>query len=110
MVSVTGEEYFAFPVVAIVLAGVMVLLCRWAFSKAKGGSLVRRIDDRPAERDQFGLLIDVRTVASYNEARVTVSRLKDFGIKATAARTKDGWTIYVWPSDESAARGLLDAS
>ena len=110
MVFVSGEEYFAFPVVAIALAGVMVLLCRWAFSKAKGGSLVRRIDDRPAERDQFGLLIDVRTVRSYNEARVTVSRLKDFGIRATAARTKDGWTIYVWPNDESAARGLLDAS
>lgn len=110
MVSVFPEDYFLFPVVAIALAGVMVLLCRWAFSKAKGGSLVRRVDQRPAERDAFGLLTDIRTVANYNEARVLVSRLKDFGIKATAARTKDGWTIYVWPRDEAAARGLLNLS
>ncbi|TCC02618.1 hypothetical protein [Kribbella soli] len=108
MVSVFAEDYFLFPVVAIALAGLMVLLCRWAFSKAKGGSLVRRVDHRPADRDAFGLLIDIRTVTNYNEARVLVSRLKDFGIKATAARTTDGWTIYVWPKDEAAARGLLD--
>jgi hypothetical protein len=109
-VSVVGEEYFVFPLVAVALAGLMVLLCRWAFSKAKGGSLVRRVDVRPAERDAFGLLIDVHTAKTYNEARVTVSKLKDFGIKATAARTKDGWSVYVWPKDELAARGLLDAS
>ena len=111
MVSVVGVgEYFVFPFVAIALAGLMVLLCRWAFSKAKGGSLVRRVDLGPAEHDAFGLLVDIHTVRSYNEARVTVSRLKDFGIKATAARTKDGWSVYVWPKDEAAARGLLDAS
>jgi hypothetical protein len=109
MVSVFAEQYFLFPLVAIALAGVMVLLCRWAFSKAKGGSLVRRVDHRPAERDAFGLLVDIRTVANYNEARVLVSRLRTFGIKATAARTTDGWTVYVWPRDEAAARGLLDA-
>jgi len=108
MVSVFAEDYFLFPVVAIALAGVMVLLCRWAFSKAKGGSLVRRVDHRPADRDAFGLLIDIRTVPNYNDARVLVSRLKDFGIKATAARTTDGWTVYVWPKDEAAARGLLE--
>jgi hypothetical protein len=112
MVSVFAEHqyYFLFPVVAAAFAAAMVLLCRWAFSKPKGGSLVRRIDSSPADRDSFGLLTDIRTVSAYNEARVAVSRLKTFGIKATAARTKDGWTVYVWPQDEAAARGLLDAS
>ncbi|MEU8221118.1 hypothetical protein [Kribbella sp. NPDC048915] len=105
---VFAENYFLFPVVALALAGVTVLLCRWAFSKAKGGSLVRRVDRNPAERDAFGLLVDIRTVPSYNEARVLVSRLKTFGIKGTAAHTKDGWTVYVWPQDEAAARGLLE--
>jgi len=105
---VFAERYFLFPVVALAFAGVMVLLCRWAFSKARRGSLVRRIDDRPADRDAFGLLIDVRTEPTHNQARVTVSKLKDFGIKATTARTNDGWTVYVWPKDEAAARGLLD--
>ena len=108
MVSVFADQYFLFPLVAIAFAGGMVLLTRWAFSKAKGGSLVRRTDYSPAERDTFGLLVDVHTVRTYNEARVSVSMLKDFGVKATAARTKDGWTVYVWPNDEAAARGLLD--
>ncbi len=105
-----AEHYFLFPLVAIALAGVMVLLTRWTFSKAKGGSLVRRTDYVPAEKDTFGLLVDVSTLRTYNEARVKVSMLKDLGIKATAARTKDGWSIYVWPADEAAARGFLDAS
>lgn len=109
MVFVFADQYFLFPLVAIAFAGGMVLLTRWAFSKAKGGSLVRRTDYSPAERDTFGLLVDVHTVQTYNEARVSVSMLKDFGIKATAARTKDGWSVYVWPADEAAARGFLDA-
>jgi hypothetical protein len=110
MVPVFEEHYFLFPVVALALVGVMVLLTRWAFSRAKGGSLVRRTDYAPADRDRFGLLIDVQTVRSYNEARVKISMLKDLGIKATAARTKDGWSVYVWPADEAAARGFLGAS
>jgi hypothetical protein len=118
MVSVFAEDYFLFPVVAIVFAGGMVLLTRWAFSKAKGGSLVRRTDYKPAEKDSFGLLIDVQTVQTYNEARVKVSMLRDFGIKATAARTRQdskhgsdhGWSVYVWPADEQAARGFLKTS
>ncbi|MEU4395577.1 hypothetical protein [Kribbella sp. NPDC023855] len=105
-----AEHYFLFPLVAIALTGGMVLLTRWAFSKAKGGSLVRRTDYTPAEKDTFGLLVDVSTLRTYNEARVKVSMLKDLGIKATAARTKDGWSVYVWPADEAAARGFLDAS
>jgi hypothetical protein len=107
---VFAEHYFLFPLVAIALTGGMVLLTRWAFSKAKGGSLVRRTDYTPAEKDTFGLLVDVSTLRTYNEARVKVSMLKDLGIKATAARTKDGWSVYVWPADEAAARGFLDAS
>ena len=110
MVSVFADQYFVFPVLAIALAGLLGLLCRWAFSKAKGGSLVRRVDLGPAEHDAIGQLIDVHTERTYKEARVMVSKLKDFGIKGTAARTKDGWSVYVWPKDEAAARGLLDAS
>jgi hypothetical protein len=110
MVSVFAEHYFLFPVVTIALTGGMVLLTRWAFSKAKGGSLVRRTDQPPADPDAFGLLVDIHTSRTYNEARVSVSTLKDLGIKATAARTTEGWTIYVWPADEAAARGFLDAS
>ncbi|ADB34044.1 hypothetical protein Kfla_5028 [Kribbella flavida DSM 17836] len=110
MVCVFADQYFLFPVVAIALTAGMVLLCRWAFSRPKGGSLVRRTDYSPADKTTFGLLVDVRTTSTYNEARVSVSMLKDLGIKATAARTKEGWSVYVWPADEAAARGFLDAS
>lgn len=110
MVSVFADQYFLFPVVALALVGGMVLLLRWAFSRPKGGSLVRRTDYSPADRDRFGLLVDVQTTRTYQEARVSVTMLRDFGIKATAARTTDGWTVYVWPADEQAARGFLKSS
>ena len=105
----TPTDYFVFPVVTLAFIGGMVLLLRWAFSRGTG-SLVRRTDYSPAPRDTFGLLVDVRTAASYAEARKLVERLTEQKIRATAARTTEGWTVYVWPADESAARTLLDAS
>ena len=59
MVSVFADQYFLFPVVVVALIGTIVLLMRWAFSSAKGGSLVRRTDYRPADPDSFGLLVAV---------------------------------------------------
>lgn len=110
MVSVTPEEYFVFPIVVAALIGGFVLLMRWAFSSAKGGSLVRRTDYSPADRASFGLLVDIQTSPTYADARRTVERLTGHRIRATAARTTDGWTVYVWPADEAAAREFLDAS
>ena len=104
----TSTDYFVFPVVTLAFIGGMVLLLRWAFSRGTG-SLVRRADYSPAPRDTFGLLVDVRTAASYAEARKLVERLTEQKIRATAARTTEGWTVYVWPADEAAARTLLDA-
>ncbi|MFC0625062.1 hypothetical protein [Kribbella deserti] len=102
----TANDYFVFPVLALAFIGAMVLLLRWAFSPGKG-SLVRRIDATPAPRDTFGLLIDVHTATSYAEARKLVELLTAQQIRATAARTHDGWTIYVWPVDELSAREVL---
>ncbi|TWD75227.1 hypothetical protein FB561_6665 [Kribbella amoyensis] len=110
MVAVFADQYFLFPVVALALIGGIVLLLRWAFSRPKGGSLVRKTDYSPADPDTFGLLVVVDTVPTYNQARVRAAMLRDFGIKATTARTSDGWSVYVWPADEIAARGFLDAS
>jgi hypothetical protein len=102
-------DYFVFPVVVLAFVGGMVLLLRWAFSRGTG-SLVRRVDNTPAPRDTFGVLVDVRTTGSYAEARRLVERLTERKIRATAARTTEGWTIYVWPADEAAARSHLETS
>lgn len=104
---VTANDYFVFPVLALALVGGMVLLLRWAFSRGSG-SLVRRVDHAPAPRDTFGLLVDVRTTGSYAEARKLVELLTERKIRATAARTTEGWAVYVWPADETAARTLLE--
>jgi hypothetical protein len=106
-VFVFADRYFLFPLVAFALIGGVVLLLRWAFSSAKGGSLVRRTDYSPAARDTFGLLIDVHTSSTYADARRTVSLLSAWQIRATAARTTEGWSVYVWPADEAAARKAL---
>ena len=103
------DQYFLFPVVALAFLGAVILLLRWAFS-AGTGSLVRRVDRRPAAKDKFGLLVHVRTLSSYADARRTVDRLGEREIRATAARTTDGWSVYVWPTDEPAAREILEDS
>jgi hypothetical protein len=110
MVSVFREEYFAFPIVAALLIGGVVLLLRWAFSSAKGGSLVRRTDYKPADRTDFGLLVGIHTARTYADARRIAERLTRQRIRATTARTTDGWAVYVWPADEAAAREILEAS
>lgn len=110
--KVFAEQYFLFPVVALALIGGMVLLLRWAFSSGSGtgsGSLVRRVDPNPAAKDTFGLLVDVQTAKTYADARRTVELLTGKKIRATAARTTDGWSVYVWPTDEAAARAVLRA-
>jgi hypothetical protein len=108
MLCVFADRYFLFPVVALALIGGMVLLLRWAFSS--GGSLVRRTDYSPAAHDHFGLLVDVHTVKTYSEARATVELLTAKKIRSTAARTTDGWSVYVWPVDEAEARDVLKTS
>jgi hypothetical protein len=105
-VAVRADEYFIFPIVALALIGGIVLLCRWAFS-SNHNSLVRRIDYSPAARDTFGLLVDVYTSKTYADARTKVELLTSQQIRATAARTTEGWSIYVWPADEAAARDIL---
>ena len=104
--AVQADEYFFFPIVALALIGGMVLLLRWAFSSDKG-SLVRRIDYSPADRDTFGLLVDVHTAQTYADARRTIELLTARRIRATAARTTEGWSVYVWPADETTARAVL---
>lgn len=106
--AVSREEYFLFPIVAGALVGGVVLLLRWAFSSAKGGSLVRRTDYGPVDRGSFGLLVDIHTAPTYADAHRTAQRLTDQQIRATTARTTDGWSVYVWPADEAAARDLLE--
>jgi hypothetical protein len=101
---VTPVEYFFGPLLVLAFVGVLVLLLRWAFSR--GDSLVRRAD-RPADPDRFGLLTDVQSAPSYAEARKTVEALTRARIKATAARTTQGWTVYVWPADVDAAYDVI---
>jgi hypothetical protein len=103
-VPLTTIEFFAAPLIGLIIVGGLVLFLRWAFSR--GDSLVRRSDTTPAPRDTFGLLIDIRTTDSYSEARRLVERLTAAKIKATAAHTTEGWTVYVWPADEAAARDI----
>jgi len=108
--SVSRQEYFLFPIVAAALIGGVVLLLRWAFSSAKGGSLVRRTDYGPADRTNFGLLVGIHTAPTYADARRIAERLTGQQIRATTARTTDGWAVYVWPADEAAAREFLRTS
>lgn len=104
----TSAEYLLGPLFVLLLVGGLVLLLRWAFSR--GGSLVRRTDPSPASPDTFGLLTQVHTSSAYADARRVVELLTRQRIKATAAHTTNGWTVYVWPADVEAARDLIRSS
>ncbi|GAA1550339.1 hypothetical protein GCM10009789_00160 [Kribbella sancticallisti] len=102
-----ADRYFLFPIVVLALIGGLVLLMRWAFSRPKGGSLVRRTDYRPADPGSFGLLVAVHTARSQADAQRLVTKLTDQQIRATTARTTQGWSVCVWPVDELSAREIL---
>jgi len=104
-IALTLPEYFLGPILVLGLVGLLVLLLRWAFSR--GDSLVRRTARTPADPGMFGLLTDVQTLPSYADARKAVEALTRARIKATAGRTTQGWTVYVWPADLNAARDVL---
>ena len=103
--ALTGVEYFAGPLLVLGLLGLLILVLRWAF--ARGGSLVRRTDTTPAPTDAFGLLTDVHTTPRYADARQLVEQLANARIRATAARTTQGWTVYVWPADVTTAQTII---
>ena len=105
-VPLTTLDFFVGPLVGFVVVGVLALVLKWSTSR-KGGSLVRRVDGKPADPDMFGLLTDVYTTSVYADARRCVEMLTQARIKATAARTTKGWTVYVWPADVDAARDLI---
>jgi hypothetical protein len=98
-------EYFIGPLAVIIPLGLLVLVLRWGFSR--GDSLVRRVDTRPADPKTFGLLTAVHTTKSYADARKLIEKLTGARIRATAARTTDGWTVYVWPKDVDAAQDVI---
>jgi hypothetical protein len=104
---VNAADYFLGPLLVLVPLGVLVLVLRWAFSR--GDSLVRRVDERPAPPDTFGLLTDVHTASTYADARKLIELLTKEHIRATAARTTKGWAVYVWPADLDAARRIIDS-
>ena len=97
--------YLAFPIFGFLMVAALVLVLRWSQSK---GSLVRRVDHSPAAADSFGVLSKVRTVRTREAGRQLIDRLSTTGIPATLGRTREGWTIYVWPQDQSRALQLLD--
>jgi hypothetical protein len=101
----SGADYFVGPFAVIIPLGLLVLILRWAFSR--GDSLVRRVDTRPADPKTFGLLTGVHTTKAYADARKLVEKLTSAQIRATAARTTDGWTVYVWPKDVDAAQDVI---
>ncbi len=104
-VLMSALDYFIGPFAVLIPLGLLVLVLRWGFSS--GGSLVRKVDTRPAAPDTFGLLTSVHTTKAYADARKLVERLTTAQIRATAARTTDGWAVYVWPKDVDAARQLI---
>lgn len=87
-------------VIAVAALGVIVLICRWAFS-------TEHRDDRPARRLQkldYGLLVPVTTVRTQADAEMLKGVLKDAGIRAGISGE---YEVLVFSKDLDRARGLV---
>jgi len=99
-----GISFVAGPLVGFVVIGFLILVLRWAFGR--GGSLIPGPARRGPPTD-YGLLVEVASPRTADDADRTARRLTDAGIRATVAPTTDGRRVMVWPQDEARAREVL---
>jgi hypothetical protein len=100
-VQLSGYDYFAGPVIALVALGVIVLICRWVFATD------RPAPRPPAEPVDFGLLEPVALVRTVDDALMLRALLREAGIRGTVADTPDGLAVLVFRDDVSRARALV---
>lgn len=108
--DVGSASYVLGPLVALVAVGLIMLLCRWAFSG--GQSVVRRPVRHGSGTRDYGLLESVATVRTAQDAALLRDVLASHGIRATvsAASTETDpgrLHVLVFHTDATPARALV---
>jgi hypothetical protein len=103
------------PTIALVAVAVLSIACRWTFAPVRGQRHRTGRLPRPASRD-FGLLVQVATLRTRDDAEDVLGALRGRGIRSTVAPATgapDGpdepadWQVLVFAADARAAQDAL---
>ena len=101
MQSSNSLTYLMFPLMVVIVLGILVLALRWAFGKK---SSVVAAPPKSGTPDEYGLLVPAASPETFIEAEMIRMKLEEAGIKASIASTTDGPRVMVWPSDAERAK------
>ena len=107
---VPSYHYMIGPLAALLVLGVVVLLCRWVFSTAPREQRAARARARAAARGDYGLLVPVATARDGADAEELRGVLRAAGIRCTLSREGDDetrWQLLVFRSDAVRASELV---
>ena len=93
------------PIVAAVALGLIILICRWAFSTKGRAPLAE-----PPARADYGLLQPVTVVRTRADAEMLREVLRDAGIRGTVTETDGAFAVLVFAADAGTASALVRSS
>src|SRR4051812_10962908 len=106
LLSDASYHYAVGPVIAFVVVGILIGLCRWIF----GPSRSRRVrTERPAGPRDYGLLVPVAIVADEADADLLREVVVEHGIRCTVAPAEGptGYAVLVFRDDVQRAKSLV---
>lgn len=93
------------PLVAALALGLIILICRWAFSTKDRTPL-----PQPPTRADYGLLQPVTVVRTRADAEMLRDVLRDAGIRGTVTETDGAYAVLVFAADAGTASALVRSS
>ena len=93
------------PWIVLVALGLIILICRWAFSTKERTPL-----PQPPARADYGLLQPVTVVRTRADAEMLREVLRDAGIRGTVSETDGAFAVLVFSADAGTASALVRSS
>jgi hypothetical protein len=108
-VIVPSYHFMIGPTAALLVLGLIVLICRWVFSTSHRDERTARRRAAARARGDFGLLVPVASAPTVQEAEALRTLLRDAGVRGTVAPGGPGGavSVLVFRSDAERARSLV---
>ena len=104
MQSSNSVTYLMFPLMVLVVFGLLVIVLRWAFGRRAS---VVAAPPKSGSPQEYGLLVPVASPQNFIEAELIRRSLEEAGLRASIASTTDGPRVMVWPEDLTRARHVV---
>jgi hypothetical protein len=101
-------EFVMGPVAALVVMGVIALICRWVFST--DGRDARRLEKALSTRRDLGLLVPIAGVRTRDDAEMLCEVLREAGVRASISEDELEVQVLVFAKDAEQARRLVSTT